>query len=263
MNLTGIHLYPIKSAAGVSLDVCEVDDFGLVGDRRMMVVDRAGRMITQRGVPTLALVRPRFEGDTLRISAPGLEDLLVPRVAEGGQPLDVEVWGDWVRASRIDRAADRWFSEVLGRDCRLVYMPHTTVREVDTRYTSPGRRVSFADGFPFLLANEASLADLNGRLAAPMPMERFRPNLVVDGDAPFAEDGWKQVLVGTVRLDVVKPCARCSITLVDPVTGALGKEPLATLATYRKVDDKVLFGQNLVHRNRGYVRVGDPVVVTQ
>ena len=261
MRLTALHVYPIKGAAGTSPAVSEVDDFGLAGDRRMMVVDRQGRMITQRAVPVLALVRPVFDGDGLVITAPGMPELRVPRVAEGGQPLDVEVWGDWVRAARVDRAADRWFTDVLGRECRLAYMPHTTVREVDTRFTGPGHRVAFADGFPFLLATERSLADLNARLAAPVPMDRFRPNLVVDGEAPFAEDGWRQVSVGSVRFDVVKPCARCSVTLVDQATGALGKEPLATLATYRKVDDKVLFGQNLVHRSRGYVRVGDPVVV--
>ena len=259
MKLSAIHIYPIKSAGGISLEVSEVDDFGLVADRRMMIVDKSGSMVTQRAVPTLALVRPAFDGDRLVINAPGMPELTVPRSVEDGEPQEVVVWGDWVRAIRVDRAADHWFSRVLGRDVRLVYMPHTTVRKVDPRYAADGKRVAFADGFPFLLTTDASLADLNARMAAPLPMNRFRPNIVLSGTEPWAEDSWREVLVGTIRFDVAKPCARCAITTVDQTTGAIGKEPLATLATFRKVDGKALFGQNLVHRNRGHLHVGDAV----
>ncbi|TNF25820.1 MAG: MOSC domain-containing protein [Deltaproteobacteria bacterium] len=259
MKLSALYLYPIKSAAAVSLEVAEVDELGISGDRRLMVVDKSGRMMTQRSVPTLALVQPRFEGDEVVVTAPGMPELRIPRRCEQGEPLRVVVWGDWVDAIRIDREADRWFSQLLARDVRLAYMPHTTFREVDRKYGGAGKQVSFADGFPFLLTTEASLADLNARMAAPLPMNRFRPNLVVSGSEPWAEDGWKKIRVGTVRFDVVKPCARCVITTVDQVTGAIGKEPLATLSTFRQVDSKVLFGQNLVHRNRGHLRIGDPV----
>lgn len=259
MKISALYLYPIKSAAAVPLEVAEIDELGIVGDRRLMVVDRSGRMVTQRSVPTLALVKPRFEGDEVVVTAPGMPELRIPRRCEEGEPLQAVVWGDWVDAIRIDREADRWLSQLLAREVRLAYMPHTTFREVDRDYAEAGKRVSFADGFPFLLTTEASLADLNARMASPVPMSRFRPNVVVSGGEPWAEDGWKRIRAGSVRFDVVKPCARCVITTVDQVTGALGKEPLATLSTFRKVDAKVLFGHNLVHRNRGHLRVGDPV----
>lgn len=262
MNLSALFIYPIKSASAVALDTAELDDFGLAGDRRFMVVDKGGHMVTQRAVPTMALVRPTFDGDALVVTAPGMPELRLPRLLEEGEPLKAVVWGDWVDAIRIDRDADHWFSQLLGREVRLAYMPHTTFREADTHYAPAGTRVSFADGFPFLLTTEASLDDLNRRMAAPLPMNRFRPNLVVSGVEPWAEDGWKGIRVGTIRFDVVKPCGRCAITTVDQVTGAIGKEPLATLSTFRKAGDKVLFGQNLVHRNRGYLRVGDPVETT-
>ncbi|PKN57149.1 MAG: MOSC domain-containing protein [Deltaproteobacteria bacterium HGW-Deltaproteobacteria-14] len=261
MNLSALFIYPIKSAGGVALDTAEVDDFGLAADRRFMVVDKGGRMVTQRAVPTMALVRPAFDGDTLIITAPGMPELRVPRAVDDGEPLKAVVWGDWVDAIRIDRDADHWFSQLLGREVRLAYMPHTTFRGVDARYAPAGTRVSFADGFPLLLTSEASLEDLNRRMAAPLPMDRFRPNLVISGAEPWAEDSWKEIRVGTIRLELVKPCARCAITTVDQVTGAIGKEPLATLSTFRKTDDKVLFGHNLVHRNRGYLRIGDPVEI--
>jgi len=261
MNVSALYLYPIKSAGAVALDSAEIDELGFAGDRRLMVVDKSGRMVTQRSVPTMALVRPRFEGDEVVVTATGMPELRIPRRREEGEPLKVVVWGDWVDAIRIDRAADRWFSQLLGRDVRLAYMPHTSFREVDQTYAAPGKRVSFADGFPFLLATEASLADLNARLASPVPMDRFRPNIVISGGEPWAEDGWERIRLGTIRFDVVKPCARCVITTVDQETGAIGKEPLKTLSTFRKVETKVLFGQNMVHRNRGHLRIGAPVEI--
>jgi uncharacterized protein YcbX len=140
-------------------------------------------------------------------------------------------------------------------------MADQVVRPANPAFAPPGARVSFADGFPFLLISEESLADLNGRLAVPLPMNRFRPNLVVAGCEPYAEDGWKEIRIGDVKLRVVKPCERCLVTTTDQATGERGKEPLRTLATYRKVGNDVMFGQNVVHENTGELRVGDAVIM--
>jgi len=142
----------------------------------------------------------------------------------------------------------------------LAYMPDTVVREVDQNYAPAGGRAGFADGFPFLLVGEASLADLNARLARPLPMNRFRPNLVVSGSAPFAEDGWRSIRIGNIPMEVVKPCARCVVTTTDQGTGRRdGDEPLHTLASFRRQEGKVMFGQNAVPYGQGLLRIGDPV----
>lgn len=266
MILSGLHIYPIKSAAAVDLTQSRVDELGLLHDRRMMVVERTGRMVTQRGAPRLALVRPVFDGDRVVVSAPGMPDLAFERDPGDGIPLDVEVWGDWCRATRAPREVDRWFSAFLDREVRFVHLPATTVREVDPTFAPPGSRVGFADGFPFLMTTEASLADLNARLSAlvppsPIPMDRFRPNLVISGAGAWDEDGWRELRIGTLRFVVAKPCARCVITTVDQRTGETSREPLETLASFRKAGNKVLFGQNLVHKNRGFLHVGDDVEV--
>lgn len=262
MILSALHIYPIKSAAAVNLAQSRVDDLGLLHDRRMMVVERSGRMVTQRGVPRLALVQPRFDGERVVVSAPGMPDLAFEREPRDGIPLDVEVWGDWCRATRAPREVDTWFSAFLDREVRFVHLPPTTVREVDPTFAPAGSRVGFADGFPFLMTTEASLADLNARLAdTPVPMDRFRPNLVLSGSAAWDEDGWRELRIGTLRFLVAKPCSRCVITTVDQQTGETSREPLATLATFRKAGGKVLFGQNLVHKNHGFLHVGDDVEV--
>jgi hypothetical protein len=166
-----------------------------------------------------------------------------------------------VHAAEAEPAAHAWFSRYLGFDCRLVYMDEAAHRPVDPQYAPEGREVSFADGYPLLLTAEASLADLNARLDAPVPMNRFRPNLVVAGGMAFAEDGWSRVRIGAVPFQVVKPCARCVVTTIDPQTAAQGKEPLRTLSRFRRRQGKVFFGENLIPEQPGIVRVGDPVEV--
>jgi uncharacterized protein YcbX len=173
----------------------------------------------------------------------------------------VAIWKDQCVAVAAGAEADAWFTALLGTPCRLVTMPSSTVRQVDLGYAEPGDPVGFADGFPFLLISQGSLDELNRRLEHPVPMDRFRPNIVVDGCEPHAEDGWSRVTIGEISFRVVKPCARCVITTTDQQTGERGREPLRTLATYRRVGNKVLFGQNLIHDGVGAVRVGDPCVV--
>ena len=260
--LSGLHVYPIKSCGGIAVDEWVVDERGLRHDRRWMLVDETGCFMSQRELPRMALIKVRIESDGLVVDAPGMSSLKVPLRPPDGKPLLARVWEDLVECQTVD-AADRWFSEFLEISCKLVYLPDESVRPVDAAYAEPGDRVGLADGFPFLLISEASLADLNFRLEQPLPMNRFRPNLVVGGSEPFAEDGWSLVRIGRLTFRVVKPCARCTITTVDQESATKGKEPLRTLARFRRAGNKVLFGQNLIHNNSGTLRTGDPVEILQ
>jgi uncharacterized protein YcbX len=261
--LSGLYVYPIKSAGGLSLGASDVDERGLRYDRRWMLVDETGCFMSQRRFPRMALIGIRIEPDHLVVDAPGMPSLEVPLRPITGRLMLARVWDDLVEGLKVSDDADRWFGEFLGVRCRLVYLSDESVRPVDPAYGRPGDRVGLADGFPFLLISEASLSDLNARLEQPVPMNRFRPNLVVRGCQPFAEDGWKLVRVGSLTFRVVKPCSRCTITTVDQGSAVMGKEPLRTLARFRKVGTKVLFGQNLIHDEVGTLSVGDPVKVVQ
>jgi MOSC domain-containing protein len=260
-HLSGLNIYPIKSARGIALDESQVDEFGLRYDRRWMVVDRSGQFLSQRSHARLALVVPSIRDGALRIDAPGMPTLETSLDPSPTVATRVTVWDDTCGATWLGEKAAEWFTQFLGCACSLVHMAGDTVRPADPAFASQPARVSFADGFPFLLISEESLADLNRRLAEPLPMNRFRPNLVVGGGEPYQEDGWSRIEIGGIRLSVVKPCGRCLVTTTDQNTGERGKEPLRTLATYRKRDGEVMFGQNVVHEGTGRLRVGDPVVL--
>jgi uncharacterized protein len=263
IRLSALHVYPIKSCGGAAVEEWEVDERGLRHDRRWMLVDETGGFITQRQHPRMALIGVRIEADRLVVSAPEMPSLQVPFSPPESEPMLASIFADLVETLPVGAEADRWFGKFLGVRCSLVHLPDASVRAVDPDYGEAGDRVALADGFPFLLISEASLADLNARLEHSLPMNRFRPNLVVAGCEPFAEDGWSRVRIGAISLRVVKPCARCVITTVDQGTGLKGKEPLRTLATFRRSGTKVLFGQNLVHDETGVLSVGDPVEVVQ
>jgi MOSC domain-containing protein len=258
--LSSLHVYPIKGCRGLAPAEWDVDEFGLRHDRRWMIVSLTGEFVTQREEPRLALICPALERDKLVLRAPGMPDLALPLVPAARERVEVEVSDELTEAVPLGHEAAHWLGRFLGALVRLVWMPDDVVRSTDSTYAK-GYRVSFADGFAFLLVSEASLADLNDRLATPLPMNRFRPNLVVRGTEPFAEDGWRTVRVGGLELDVVKPCARCVVTTTDQNTGERGKEPLRTLATFRQRDGKVMFGQNLVHRGTGRLATGMHVEV--
>ena len=261
--MSGIRVYPIKSAAGITLDEAVIEEPGFRYDRRWMLVDENGVFLSQREAPRLALIRVAITDDALVVDAPGMPTLQVPLQPEPVDTVSTVVWHDVVESLPVGEEASRWFREFLGIPCSLVYLPEASVRPVDPAYSARGDQVSLADGFPFLLLSEASLDDLNSRMECPLPMDRFRPNLVVMGCGPFAEDGWRRVRIGPVDFRVVKPCARCAITTVDQQTAATGKEPLRTLARYRKRGSEVFFGQNLIHDATGTVRVGDAVEVIE
>jgi hypothetical protein len=258
-KLASMHVYPIKSCAGIAVEAWEVDQFGLRYDRRWMIVTPKGQFLTQRELPAFAHVRVTIAPPHLRVSAPGQPELVLALDPLGGRPIATQVWEDPVAVVAPDHRADSWFSDYLGHEVMLAYMPDSVVRPVDAQYAPDGGRASFADGFPFLLVGEASLADLNARLTAPVPMNRFRPNLVVSGSGAFAEDDWRRLTIGGIPMQVVKPCARCVVTTTDQETLERGQEPLRTLATFRRQDNKVMFGQNVVHSGTGMLRVGDGV----
>lgn len=265
LRLSAINVYPLKSAAGLSQTSWEVDSFGLRHDRRWMLVDESGVFLSQRVHPRLALIRPELRAGTLALRAPAAPGLELPLDRSIGSELTVTVWGGETRGRAVSAEADRWVTAFLGIDCRLVYMPEEVVRPVRPDYAFDGERTSFTDGFPFLLISEASLADLNRRLATPVPMNRFRPNLVVAGATPFAEDGWRRIRIGPLTFGVAKPCPRCVMTTVDQAMGmSPSTEPLRTLATFRRnAEGQVDFGQNLLHAGTGRLDVGMSVDVLE
>ncbi|MFT4167175.1 MAG: MOSC domain-containing protein [Microlunatus sp.] len=268
LRLSRLRRYPVKSCRGEDLPACEVEPWGLLGDRRWMVVDPSGRAVTAREENRLVLVDPVITGEGLRLRFPGIEDLAVVRPKRG--PLaEVELWRDRIAASLADDSAHDWFSQVIGRPVRLVYLDDPRRRPVDRRYAEPSDVVSFADGFPLLVVTEESLEQLNTWIATgpraedgPLPITRFRPSLVIRGAEPFAEDSWRRVRVGDVVFKIVKPCARCVLTTIDPDTAERTKEPLVSLARHRKIGSKLLFAVNAIPEPPyGVVRVGDPVDV--
>jgi uncharacterized protein YcbX len=262
VTLASIALYPIKSARGTLLTEAHIERRGLRHDRRFMIVDEHSSFITQRTHPTLALVVPTIDGDTLRIDAPSMPTLRVPLELREGARRDVVVWKSTCAALSAGDEAARWLEGYLGAPYDLVFMPDATERKVNPEYARPGDVVSFADGYPVLIATTASLDDLNARMPSALLMNRFRPNLVITGTAAWDEDAWTHVTIGEVPMRIPKPCDRCLVTTVDQATGEKGDEPLRTLATFRKRDHKVYFGQNAIPDADGIVRVGDAVSIT-
>jgi uncharacterized protein len=262
VTLSGLYVYPIKSCAGIPLQSADLSATGLRHDRSWMLVDETGEFMSQRAHPRMALISIRFSAEHLIVSAPGMEELEIPLYPQAESSIDVRVWGDTNRGELVTEEANRWFTEFLKFPCRLVHKPEDDPRLVDSSFAESGDQVGFADGFAFLLISEASLEDLNMRLEDPLPMNRFRPNFVVRGCGPYAEDGWSRLRIGSVPFRVAEPCPRCAITTVDQETGTRGKEPLRTLATYRKFEGEVFFGRNLIHDTLGTVSVGASVEAT-
>ena len=261
-RVRGLYHYPIKSCRGTSLEVAVVGVRGIVADRQWMVVDSDSHFLTQRELPRLALIEPSLRNGLLEISAPDVPTLSV-RVGEAGERVEVVVWGDRCVAVDHGPEAATWFSHVLGTPCRLVRIADDEVRRADREFAAPTDQVGFADGFSFLLTSRASLDELNRRLESPLPMNRFRPNIVIDGIEPFEEDGWKRIRIDGITFEVAKPCARCVTTTVDQHTAERSKEPLRTLATFRKQTGGVMFGQNLIHDRTGVLRVGADVEILE
>jgi uncharacterized protein YcbX len=259
-TVAALNIYPIKSCGGIALDVAEIGLRGFRNDRAFMLVTPQGRFITQREQPRMALIRPSMLLDgSLMVKAPDMPKLALT-IKDMGEITPVVVWKSTCDAIDQGEEAARWFSSYLGVPCRLVAMAREYERRVNPNFAIGAYdQVGFADGYPFLLIASASLDDLNARLSDPLPMNRFRPNIVVSGSAPYEEDTWRVIRIGEVVFHIVKPCARCPIPTTNQETAERLKEPLKTLATYRHAARGVMFGQNLIHEQQGIIRVGDNV----
>mgnify|MGYP000423823884 FL=1 len=261
-EITELIYYPVKSLRGISVSDMEFDDFGPRWDRRFMLVNNDGRFITQRRYPKLSFLQAAIGTNDLSISGAVLGEVKFD-LQSFVDSLQVVVWNDCVDAMvSVDKISSERLSAYIGEAVRMVYMPDESFRQLDRDFFNADKRVGFADAFPILLTNERSLDELNGRLAAPdvVTMNRFRPNIVFSGDQAYEEDGWTELQVGSLTCVRVKPCSRCSMTTINE-RGETGKEPLKTLAKYRRNEFGVCFGQNLVHLSAGSVRVGDRLKV--
>lgn len=279
MHISEINIYPIKSLKGISLESSLVEERGLQYDRRWMLTTTDGMFFTQREFPRMACVSVWIEedGTGLGVAAERFGDVFVPIEPDTGNKKQVSIWNSVCEGEVYGAALNEWFSDVIGTDCQLVYMPDDSRRSVNPRFDRGGEVVSFADGYPLMLLSEASLEDLNWRLDEKVPMNRFRPNIVVSGAEPYAEDDWGKIRIGGSEFRSTKPCERCVITTVDQEYGEFtGKDPLKTFATYRMAKDvmperyeslgvgpnAVLFGQNLISETPGVtIRIGDEIEV--
>lgn len=287
MHISQINIYPIKSLKGISLDSALVESRGLRYDRRWMLTDKDGKFLTQREFPQMATITTEVMSDQLRVMSDGKGELRIPFEPDSGGRGRVTIWKSTCDAEIYHGEVSEWFSDALGTACQLVYMPDDSRRSVNERFDRGGDIVSFADGYPLLVIGEASLADLNDRISEsqphagklpafrPLPMNRFRPNIVVSGSDAYSEDGWRKIRIGDAVFRSTKPCERCVIPTVDQQKGEFdGKEPLRTLATYRVAKDimperldalglapnAVVFGQNLIPETPGAtISVGDDV----
>lgn len=264
--ISELAIYPVKSMRQIQLQKSELQFGGLKHDRRWMVVDDKGVMVTQRQVARLCLIQPELlnpEVDcSLKIIAVNMPAIKV-NVPDGSVARKVIVWEDECNAYDAGNEVAKWLSEFLNIECRLVYFPDDETRIVDQTYAQPNDQTAFSDGFPILLTTQASLDDLNSRMDESIPMERFRPNIVVSGCEPFAEDDWKTLKAGDITLRIVKPCSRCIIPSIDIASAERSKEPIKTLASYRKRDNNVFFGQNVIADGSGVIETGMPVEVIE
>jgi len=269
MYLSEINIYPIKSLKGIALKNSLVEERGLRFDRRWMLADEKNKFLTQREFPKMATINVEILETGLRVSHENNKKK-ISFAPNTNETATVKIWSGRCRAKIYESETNEWFSDILQTNCKLALMPEETRRKVNYFYAvHKDDTVSFADGYPFLLIGENSLADLNAKLETPVPMNRFRPNFVVSDAEGFAEDGWKKIKIGNVIFHVVKPCGRCVITTIEQETGVFGgKEPLKTLASYRipkrSVKKKILFGQNLIAENAGGIlKLGDKVEVIE
>ncbi|MBL3557065.1 MULTISPECIES: MOSC domain-containing protein [Marinobacter] len=258
MQVHSLYIYPVKSLAGIQVSSFCIDDFGPAGDRRWMIVDADRQFVTQRSNPELARIGTHLIEGQVVVDIPGEGEF---SLVAGEKECRVRVWQDWAKAVYGTSDASEALSRYCGKSFRFVFMPDETFRRVDASRVTEYRRVSFADGFPFLITNLASLEELNSRLETAVEMRRFRPNIVVEGAVPWEEDEWKALTINTIVFSLVKPCSRCVVTTVDPDRGvkAPDLQPLRELGTYRRTADGVIFGMNAIHETTGEIRMGDPV----
>jgi len=264
LRVSQLYIYPIKSLGGIALNEVIITDRGFQYDRRWMLVDHNNLFISQREVHQMALMKLALTDNGVQVTHSVKQSShTIPFHTAKNEFAAVTIWDDTCTGQFVSDEADEWFSTMLEIPCRLVYMPDNTHRITDQRYTSENSITSFSDAYPFLLIGQSSLDDLNNRLAEPLPMNRFRPNIVFTGGEPYREDMMHTFTIGNITFYGVKLCARCVMTTINQDNGTTGKEPLKTLARYRFKNNKIMFGQNLAHKGLGEIRVGDELVVTK
>lgn len=265
-GISALYIYPVKSLGGIKVTSANITARGLQYDRRWMLVDENNRFLTQRDHPEMALLKTKIESKNIIVYhiSDETDRIKIPLEPDPSSTELVEVWEDKCLAQPADDKINQWFSKKLGIYCKAVYMPDESLRPVDSKYAKSHSDItSFSDAYPMLLISEASLEDLNSRLDQPVPMDRFRPNLVIDGVYAYAEDEMQSFSINGNQFYGVKLCGRCIVTTTDQMTGVRAKEPLKTLATYRNFNGKVCFGQNVICGPQGIIRVNDEVIIEQ
>ena len=263
-SLQSLHIYPLKSATGIALSNSWVDDYGLNFDRRFVITDANGQFITARTKPRLCLIKVHLSEYGLVLNAPDMPALQINYQKLSPTYKTITVWEDNIQAQYGNEDYDLWISQYLNTPCQLLYFGERSQRLVNNSH----KQVSFADGYPLLLISQASLNDLNNKMALPLnkkiTMSQFRPNIVVDNCDAFAEDTWLHIRIGEVEFEVAKPCSRCIFTTINPQNAEINQqqEPLNTLKNYRQVaSGDVMFGQNLIALNQGSIKQGDEVII--
>ncbi|RZA01217.1 MAG: MOSC domain-containing protein [Sphingobacteriaceae bacterium] len=260
LKISEIYIYPIKSLGGISVNQAEVTDRGFKYDRRWMLIDDNNRFLSQREVATMALLKVSLSEDGLNVvNTTDGNNLFVPYTPQKNEFFDVTIWDDTCTTQLVSDEADKWFTQALGINCKLVYMPDDSHRLTDARYAD--NITSLSDGYPFMMIGQASLDELNGHLDEALSINRFRPNMVFTGGTPYQEDRINEFTINDISFNGVKLCARCNVTTINQDDASKGKEPLKTLAGYRSKNKKIYFGQNVVHTGVGVVNVGDELIV--
>ena len=265
LTVSSLHIYPVKSLAGITVPEARLTDRGFEYDRRWILVDDNNQFLTQREIPGMALVKVEIQKETMTFLHQQFltSTLVIPLKPESTKLHLIQVWDDQCQVLHVSKKADEWFSDMLSYPCRLMYMPDHSPRPVDEKYAIDNNLTNLSDAFPIMMIGQASLDDLNARLEMPLPMNRFRPNIVFTNGSPYEEDEMEMFKVGGMEFYGVKLCGRCNITTIDQQTSIAGKEPLRTLSSYRKRNNNVYFGQNLLYKGEGSIRTGDTIDVVR
>jgi uncharacterized protein len=268
-TVSALYYYPIKSCAGIAVQSWKIVETGFLHDREFMLIDSKQRFMTQREFSRMSLILPSVDDERLKVNAPEMPELSL-KIVKDGERLSSTIWKDTVEVIDQGDEAAQWFSKFLDTQCRLVRKAESYKRQVNQTYAPrESDQVSFADGYPFLLISAESIEDLNSILDDPLPINRFRPNIVIiGGRIAFAEDRIKTLKIGNITFDGVKPCIRCAIPTINQKTAERGSEPTKTLSTFRKGEYKpgksgIIFGQNLIHRENGSIKIEDPVTIIE
>ena len=261
--VSGIYVYPIKSLGGITLTESLVEEKGLQYDRRWVLTDDTGSFVTQRKYPLLALLQVSISDDVVTVFH---KENPKQKISFGisqqiGEHIPVTIWDDLTKGIEVDAEVSKWFSNYMNMEVKLLRMPEQERRNVDPRYASNDEIVGFADGYPCLIIGQSSLDELNTKLEKPILMDRFRPNIVFTGGEPHAEDSIKDFEIDGISFSAVKPCARCVLVTVDQQNGTKSPEPLKTLAKYRTLNNKIMFGQNLIHKGSGTIKIGSEIKI--